>query len=125
NLGTVDLNQALPLPNTNWSLGSCGIAAEQFSGTARSPINHVFTSGTGFTCDRMPMYSQPWMQMIATCIQNLSNCTGVQNSLNSILPSPAGTALGTAMQSAFTAADSTEKLVSATTMSTLSTLNAQ
>jgi hypothetical protein len=122
-LGTVDLNQALPLPNTNWSLGSCGIAGEQFSGTARSPINHVFTSGSGYSCTRTPMFSQPWMQMIADCIQNLSNCTGVQNSLNSILPSPAGTALGTAIQSALTAADATEKLVSATMMSTLSTLN--
>jgi hypothetical protein len=124
-LGTVDLNQALPLPNTNWSLGSCGIAGEQFSGTARSPINHVFTSGSGFSCDRRPMFSQPWMQMIADCIQNLSNCSGVQNSLNSTLPSPAGTALGTAIQNALTAADSTEKLISAATMSTLNTLNTQ
>ena len=66
-----------------------------------------------------------WMQMIADCIQNLSNCSAVQTSLTSVLPAPAGTALGTAIQNALTAADSTEKLVSSTLMGTLNTLNTQ
>ena len=133
-LGTVDLNGAVPLPNTNWTPGSCGIADQQFV-AGRSPINQVFKLQNA-QCTPQAQYSQTWMQMLSDCIQNLSQCQAVQNSLTSALPSPAGTALGTAMQSALTAADSTcaalangstgcEQLVSSSTMSTLNTLNNQ
>ena len=41
-LGTVDLNQSVPLPNTNWTVGSCNVAGQQFD-PGHSPIQQVFT----------------------------------------------------------------------------------
>ena len=121
-LGTVDLNGAVPLPNLNWTTGSCGVADQQFI-SGRSPINQVFKVNGNPGCLPEAQFSQAWMQMLADCIQNLSSCQAVQNSLTSILPSPAGTALGTAIQNALTAADSAETLVSSSMMRTLSSLN--
>jgi hypothetical protein len=121
NLGTVDLNGAVPLPNLNWTTGSCNVADQQFV-NGRSPINQVFKVNGNPKCTPQAQYTQPWMQMVADCIQNLSTCTAVQNSLNSILPTPIAP-LSTAIQSALTAADATTKLVSSTLMTTLNTLN--
>jgi hypothetical protein len=124
NLGTVDLNGALPLPGADWTIGSCKVADLQFE-SGRSPINQVFKVNGNPQCTPQPQYSQPWMQMIADCIKNLSNCTAVQNALNSLLPSVIGTPLGTAIQSTLTLAGSVVPFVSSGLTGSLTVLNNQ
>lgn len=121
-LGTVDLNGALPLPGADWTIGSCKVADLQFE-TGRSPINQVFKVNGNPQCTPQPQYTQPWMQMIADCIKNLSSCTGVQNALSSLLPSAIGTPLGTAIQSALSVANAGVQFTSAALINSLTLLN--